>query len=57
VQWLALTGGLLVFLLVTFRMLAPRRAARAVRPARADGARPSVRPAPAARSEPATRSA
>ena len=29
VQWLALTGGLLVFLLVTFRVLAPRRAARA----------------------------
>jgi predicted ferric reductase len=26
VQWLALTGGLLVFLLVTFRVLAPRRA-------------------------------
>ena len=27
VQWLALTGGLLVFLLVTFRVLAPRRGA------------------------------
>lgn len=30
VQWLALTGGLLVFLLVTFRLLAPRRGARRV---------------------------
>lgn len=29
VQWLALTGGLLVFLLVTFRTLAPRRRVRA----------------------------
>ena len=29
VQWLALTGGLLVFLLVTFRTLAPRRQVRA----------------------------
>lgn len=29
VQWLALTGGLLVFLLVTFRLLAPRRRTRA----------------------------
>jgi len=28
VQWVALTGGLLVFLLVMFRLLAPRRAAR-----------------------------
>jgi predicted ferric reductase len=30
VQWLALTGGLLVFLLVTFRLLAPRRGTRRV---------------------------
>ena len=29
VQWVALTGGLLVFFLVTFRVLAPRRAGRA----------------------------
>ena len=28
VQWTALTGGLLVFFLVTFRLLAPRRGAR-----------------------------
>jgi len=31
VQWLALTGGLLVFFLVVFRLLAPRRA-RATKP-------------------------
>jgi predicted ferric reductase len=30
VQWLALTGGLLVFLLVAFRLLAPRRRTRRV---------------------------
>ncbi len=28
VQWIALTGGLMVFLLVTFRLLAPRRSGR-----------------------------
>ena len=41
VQWLALTGGLMVFLLVTFRLLAPRRTGRAS-PARRDA---SDRPA------------
>ncbi len=35
VQWVALTGGLFVFLLVTFRVLAPRRSAPAREP-RAD---------------------
>ena len=30
IQWVALTGGLLVFLLVTFRVLAPRRSNRSV---------------------------
>jgi hypothetical protein len=29
VQWVALTGGLFVFLLVAFRVLAPRRSRRA----------------------------
>jgi predicted ferric reductase len=33
VQWVALTGGLLVFLLVTFRVLAPRRGAGRSAPA------------------------
>ena len=40
VQWSALTGGLLVFFLVTFRLLAPRRSAR-VAAARANTATPS----------------
>jgi len=47
VQWVALTGGLLVLLLVTFRVLAPRRAARAARPARPERARPVPRAEPA----------
>ncbi len=36
VQWLALTGCLFVFLLLTFRVLAPRRGARPRRPAPAE---------------------
>ena len=32
VQWLALTGTLLVFFLITFRLLAPRRGSRSARP-------------------------
>ena len=45
VQWVALTGCLLVFLLVTFRLLAPSRAAR---PARAAPARAATKPVRAA---------
>ena len=47
VQWVALTGGLFVFLLVTFRVLAPGRAARTVESPRAEVARPTARPASA----------
>ena len=36
VQWFALTGGLLVVFLVTFRLLAPRRAASATRTLRGE---------------------
>ena len=39
VQWVALTGGLFVFLLVTFRLLAPRRSPRARQPRRMPRAR------------------
>jgi hypothetical protein len=35
IQWACLTGGLLVFLLVVFRVLAPRKASRAASAARA----------------------
>ncbi|MCU1378487.1 MAG: Flavodoxin reductase (ferredoxin-NADPH reductase) family 1 [Acidimicrobiales bacterium] len=40
VQWLALSGGLLVFFLVLFRLLAPRRARVASRRAAGGGRRP-----------------
>ena len=42
VQWVALTGGLLVFLLVSFRVLAPRRSARAAAATRTRAARASA---------------
>jgi predicted ferric reductase len=46
VQWVALTGGLAVFLLISFRVLAPRRSRRAAsapRPARVRDPEPSER--------------
>jgi hypothetical protein len=47
VQWLALTGGLFVFLLVSFRLLAPRRRAGVPATPRAEVARPRARSASA----------
>ena len=39
VQWVALTGGLAVFLLIAFRVLAPRRSRRTATAARAERVR------------------
>jgi hypothetical protein len=44
VQWLALTGTLLVFFLVTFRLLAPRRGSRSARPAASEPRSVSLTP-------------
>ena len=46
-QWVALTGGLLVFLLVTFRLLAPRRRTQAAVPS-VSAPSPEVQPSEAA---------
>jgi predicted ferric reductase len=42
VQWVALTGGLAVFLLISFRVLAPRRSRRPAAAPRAERVRASV---------------
>jgi predicted ferric reductase len=55
VQWVALTGGLLVFLLVSFRLLAPRRAARTAAAAKRSTPRPDEQPSEAERIEAALR--
>jgi len=44
VQWLALTGTLLVVFLITFRLLAPRRGSRSVRPAASEPRSVSLTP-------------